>query len=175
MMYDSYLSPCSLPALSLTLVQHFHSYVGDVCQHNVDECSPVSPCLNGATCYDLYGSYECACVPGYGGKHCELVSDLVPFLTEGKAHLSLSYFLYLLNNPQLSSTDEKITLWFTPKFTPSYFYTAEMAQIAPSLFLYLLNNPCSPTTLYIWRKCLIYPCNHHIFILNIIRFSYNHL
>lgn len=47
-------------------------YEGHLCQDNIDECQLLSPCFNGATCYDLYGNYECACVPGYGGKHCDV-------------------------------------------------------------------------------------------------------
>ncbi|XP_042205015.1 protein crumbs-like [Homarus americanus] len=47
-------------------------YEGAICEENIDECSTLDPCLNGATCYDHYGDYECACVPGFGGKHCEM-------------------------------------------------------------------------------------------------------
>ncbi|XP_045615647.2 protein crumbs [Procambarus clarkii] len=47
-------------------------YEGTICEVNINECSPLDPCLNGATCFDHYGDYECACVPGYGGKHCEV-------------------------------------------------------------------------------------------------------
>lgn len=52
-------------------------YEGAICEENVDECSALDPCLNGATCYDLYGDYECACAPGFGGKHCEVVSTTI--------------------------------------------------------------------------------------------------
>ena len=36
---------------------------------DVDECAS-SPCLYGATCNNLYGSYECECVEGYMGPRC---------------------------------------------------------------------------------------------------------
>ena len=41
---------------------------------DVDECDSTtsidSPCLYGATCHNLYGSYECECVVGYTGPRC---------------------------------------------------------------------------------------------------------
>ncbi|NWU81323.1 PGCA protein, partial [Onychorhynchus coronatus] len=36
-----------------------------------DECHP-SPCLNGATCADGIDSFQCLCLPSYGGDLCEI-------------------------------------------------------------------------------------------------------
>ena len=30
-----------------------------------------NPCQNGATCVNNLGGYQCLCVPGYQGKHCD--------------------------------------------------------------------------------------------------------
>ena len=35
-----------------------------------DECMS-SPCDNGGTCTDLLDGYNCTCVGGYTGLHCE--------------------------------------------------------------------------------------------------------
>lgn len=60
----------------------FSRYEGALCDENIDECSTLAPCFNGATCYDLYGDYDCACMPGYGGKHCEVVSPDIIFVQD---------------------------------------------------------------------------------------------
>ncbi|XP_022091528.1 sushi, von Willebrand factor type A, EGF and pentraxin domain-containing protein 1-like [Acanthaster planci] len=39
----------------------------------INNCQP-STCLNGATCTDLIGSYQCHCAIGYQGTSCELLS-----------------------------------------------------------------------------------------------------
>lgn len=33
------------------------------------------PCLNGGTCLDLIGNYQCQCVSGFGGQHCQTDID----------------------------------------------------------------------------------------------------
>ncbi|XP_052055877.1 protein crumbs homolog 1 [Apodemus sylvaticus] len=34
-----------------------------------------SPCLHGGNCEDSYSSYQCACLPGWSGTHCEINID----------------------------------------------------------------------------------------------------
>lgn len=38
---------------------------------DVNECSTSNPCKNGATCVNNVGGYQCLCVPGYTGIHCD--------------------------------------------------------------------------------------------------------
>ncbi|NWY04293.1 PGCA protein, partial [Nothoprocta ornata] len=38
---------------------------------DIDECHS-SPCLNGATCVDGIDSFQCLCLPSYGGDMCEI-------------------------------------------------------------------------------------------------------
>ena len=33
------------------------------------------PCKNGATCIDNPTGYDCQCMPGYFGQHCEIEID----------------------------------------------------------------------------------------------------
>ncbi|XP_074655599.1 uncharacterized protein LOC141909117 isoform X2 [Tubulanus polymorphus] len=48
------------------------------CQ-DIDECQPSNPCLNGANCTNLIGGYNCTCVAGYIGNHCETkINKCVP-------------------------------------------------------------------------------------------------
>ncbi|MCP3668384.1 MAG: calcium-binding EGF-like domain-containing protein [Gammaproteobacteria bacterium] len=37
---------------------------------DIDECQS-NPCQNGATCNDQIDQYNCTCLPGFTGKHCE--------------------------------------------------------------------------------------------------------
>ncbi|XP_073237998.1 uncharacterized protein [Porites lutea] len=38
---------------------------------DINECVVSNPCQNGATCVNNLGGYQCLCVPGYQGKHCD--------------------------------------------------------------------------------------------------------
>jgi hypothetical protein len=35
-----------------------------------DECGNNNPCVNGATCINVNGSFRCECLPGYIGPTC---------------------------------------------------------------------------------------------------------
>ena len=38
---------------------------------DVNECVTVKPCKNGATCVNTAGGYQCSCLSGFQGKHCD--------------------------------------------------------------------------------------------------------
>nr|5L0R_B Chain B, Neurogenic locus notch homolog protein 1 [Homo sapiens] len=38
---------------------------------DVNECVS-NPCQNDATCLDQIGEFQCICMPGYEGVHCEV-------------------------------------------------------------------------------------------------------
>jgi hypothetical protein len=46
------------------LIENFISQV------NTNDCAS-SPCLNGASCRDDVGKFECTCLPGWTGARCE--------------------------------------------------------------------------------------------------------
>ncbi|KAJ8936905.1 hypothetical protein NQ318_010932 [Aromia moschata] len=46
--------------------------IASLCKHeNVDECSS-QPCFNNGVCISRSGGYECSCLAGYLGDHCEV-------------------------------------------------------------------------------------------------------
>ena len=47
----------------------FYSAITDI-----NECGS-NPCQYGATCNDQINQYNCTCVPGYNGTHCEIGLD----------------------------------------------------------------------------------------------------
>ena len=53
---------------------------GPRCLDDIDECNEGEfPCKNLATCHNTFGSFYCACIPGFGGKLCETnVNDCRP-------------------------------------------------------------------------------------------------
>ena len=38
---------------------------------DINECTTSNPCKNGSTCVNKIGGYQCLCVPGYFGIHCD--------------------------------------------------------------------------------------------------------
>ncbi len=46
---------------------------GMYCERDVNECRE-SPCLNGATCTNIPGSFRCNCTPESSGDLCEIVN-----------------------------------------------------------------------------------------------------
>lgn len=53
------------------ILVHFPpGYDGDLCDNNIDDCTP-GICQNGGICTDLVADYQCGCVPGYDGDNCE--------------------------------------------------------------------------------------------------------
>jgi hypothetical protein len=55
---------CCFFICSVTLIDQ-STYFSDE-----DECLLYSPCLNGAQCLNLAGSFQCRCQPGWDGPHC---------------------------------------------------------------------------------------------------------
>ena len=43
----------------------------------IDECQS-NPCQNSGTCNDLIGGFNCTCVSGFNGTHCENNIDDCP-------------------------------------------------------------------------------------------------
>ena len=61
------------------------SILGRHCEIGADLCWN-NPCKNGATCSTLSGTYQCQCMPPYGGTHCDLVMNVCtpnPCLNDG--------------------------------------------------------------------------------------------
>lgn len=51
-----------------------HGFEGNDCSINHNDCADLKPehmCQNGAECIDKVGTYECKCLPGFGGYFCE--------------------------------------------------------------------------------------------------------
>lgn len=48
--------------------------MGQNCDINIDDCTENS-CLNGGTCHDLVGTFQCSCPPGTQGTFCQLNNE----------------------------------------------------------------------------------------------------
>ncbi|KAB7501347.1 Fibropellin-1 [Armadillidium nasatum] len=66
---------CSISESGFTCNCEETGYRGKFCDININECEEQNPCLRGSTCYDLYGSYECVCLPGFTGTDCSIEID----------------------------------------------------------------------------------------------------
>ena len=44
---------------------------------DVDECL-TSPCSNNGACINLNGSFNCTCIPGWSGDHCQTGNPYLP-------------------------------------------------------------------------------------------------
>lgn len=44
--------------------------MGARCEVNVNECAEERNVCGHGVCYDTYGSFVCACQPGYTGERC---------------------------------------------------------------------------------------------------------
>ncbi|CAH2068094.1 unnamed protein product, partial [Iphiclides podalirius] len=49
-------------------------YSGPRCEANVNECAGERAVCGHGVCYDTYGGYVCACLPGYTGDQCQKMS-----------------------------------------------------------------------------------------------------
>ncbi|XP_050663637.1 protein crumbs-like [Leptidea sinapis] len=49
-------------------------YRGARCELNVNECEQEGAVCGHGVCYDTYGSFVCACLPGYTGERCHQMS-----------------------------------------------------------------------------------------------------
>jgi Notch-like protein len=39
-------------------------FTGTLCENKINECAPVSPCLNGGVCTELVNNFKCTCPAG---------------------------------------------------------------------------------------------------------------
>ncbi|CAH2227346.1 jg26179, partial [Pararge aegeria aegeria] len=53
-------------------------YTGARCETNVDECEEERGICGHGACYDTYGGFVCACLPGYTGERCHKVTPRAP-------------------------------------------------------------------------------------------------
>lgn len=50
---------------------YFSLKSGADCSLNINECEDENPCQHNGTCIDLSPYYECLCLIGYKGMHCD--------------------------------------------------------------------------------------------------------
>ena len=50
-------------------------YTSYNCSEDIDECSAGSPCQNGGTCMNTFGSFTCSCTEGFTGPLCGMDTD----------------------------------------------------------------------------------------------------
>ena len=60
-----------------TVTIYLSGFAGENCEYEFDECQS-SPCLNGGTCMDQIGGYQCICGRGYNGKRCHIKVIIMP-------------------------------------------------------------------------------------------------
>lgn len=104
---------------------------GEYCEIDTNECRS-SPCLNGATCYNLLNDYGCICTPGYTDYNCNSdVDECVIGICGEKGHCLVCSIL-------LSYYYENIIYTHT---VPSFLLPPSLSR-SLSLFLASFPNSC---------------------------------
>ena len=49
-------------------------FLGLHCEENTDDCAS-NKCEHGGICIDLLNNFQCHCLPGYDGEHCQNIAN----------------------------------------------------------------------------------------------------
>ena len=74
--YSDFLCNCESGNLSKNCTcPHGYNMENGECSQEINACDN-EPCMNGGgLCINLDNDFECWCLPGYSGKHCNVLPD----------------------------------------------------------------------------------------------------
>ena len=103
-----------------------------------DECLLYSPCLNGAQCLNLAGSFQCRCQPGWDGPHCGIgtVEIILHFLFIFLLSIIFTNFYSNIQSININGLNKKkrmLVLSFSCLFS-------EAGHISSSFHSYFVNR-----------------------------------
>lgn len=120
---------------------------GNMCLDNVNECEATpSPCLNGGTCTDSFGSYMCSCQGQWEGQDCGRcgITNCTVCSTDGTTCIQCVGGFFVNSENTCCKQDIALCSIFEP--SSYYIMTLQLSSLGPHLSAPWSLVACVPRT-----------------------------